>query len=254
MYKEENEIVISYYNQHVQHKLNDFITINPRIEEAWSSLTKFAPSKPARILEIGCGIGGVTFRLNKRWPLAKITGIDISTLSIQVATKLFANDNLKFVSGVLEPDTFEEQFDFIVLMDVYEHIAYSARQELHAALNKMLKNKGRIFLSVPTPHNLKWLSKHKPETIQPVDEYISFDIISKLAADTGTEVLLYEIKSVWNTGDYAHIVLEKNDDFESAFFTPKTITATQRLKRIFNKGRYKAGSLFRKALVKNKLK
>jgi hypothetical protein len=54
--------------------------------------------------------------------------------------------------------------------------------------------------------------------MQPVDEHISYDVIGKLAADTGTEVVFYELKNVWNVGDYAHIVLEKNNDFEAAFF------------------------------------
>lgn len=35
--------VISYYNEHVQHKLNDFIEVNPRIEAAWQTLQHFAP-------------------------------------------------------------------------------------------------------------------------------------------------------------------------------------------------------------------
>lgn len=89
--------------------------------------------------------------------------------------------------------------------------------------------------------------------MQPVDEHISFEVIGKLAADTGTEVILYELKNVWNVGDYAHIVLEKNDDFEAAFFHPKPVTASQRSRRIFNKAMYKMGSFFRRYYVRKKL-
>jgi len=252
--QEEKENVISYYNQHVQHKLNDFIKTNPRIEEAWNTLIKHAPKDVNAILEMGCGIGGITHKMNGNWPNAEVTGLDISTLSIQIAEKLFANDKTHFVRGILTPETFEEQFDFIVLMDVYEHISPSDRPTVHAALNKGLKNKGRIFLSVPTPHNLKWSLKNKPETMQPVDEHISFDVISKLASDTGTEVLLYQMKDIWNPCDYLHIVLEKNDDFELPFFTPKPVTFLERAKRILNKSRYKARSIYRRAFVKSKLK
>jgi SAM-dependent methyltransferase len=246
--------VISYYNDHVQHKLNDFIRVNPRIEAAWKNLQKFAPNNPLNILEIGCGIGGIAHRINERWPRASVKGIDISTQSIEIATKLFSNANTSFLSGELKQSTFNEQFDFIILMDVYEHICSEDRVELHASLKKILKNKGRIFLSVPTPHYLRWLEKNKPETIQPVDEYITFDVIGRLAADTNTEVKLYELKDIWNTGDYAHVVLEKNNDFEQAFFSNKPVTTIQRGIRGVRKFKYKVGSILRRSRVKKKLK
>lgn len=217
---EENvnrENVVSYYDEHVKFKVNDFIVVNPRIEGAWKTLVNNVTIAPQRILEVGCGIGSICSKMNKHWPDALITGIDISTQSIAIATKLFANGKVNFIESLLMPDTFNEQFDLIVFMDVYEHIAVSDRPTVHAALNKILRNKGKIVLSVPTPHNLKWSLVNKPETMQPVDEHISFEVIGKLAADTGTEVRSYQIKNIWNEGDYAHIVLEKNDDFEAAF-------------------------------------
>ncbi len=245
--------VISYYNEHVQHKLNDYIKVNPRIEAAWKTLLKFSPSEPSNILEIGCGIGGITHRISRNWPAAKVKGIDISTLSVQIANKLFSSPQTSFVSGELKQDSYNEQFDLIVLMDVYEHICADDRAEMHAALKKMIKDNGRIFLSVPTPHYLKWLEKNKPETIQPVDEYISFEVISKLAIDTGTEIVSYELKNIWSIGDYAHIVLEKNSDFEAAFFSKKPISIPARGIRLLAKTKNKIGGIFRKQLVKNRL-
>ncbi len=254
---EENtnrENVVSYYDEHIKFKVNDYVVVNPRVEGAWSTIKKFAPKNPSRILEVGCGMGNISNKMHKRWPDAQITGIDISTQSIQIAKKLFENEKLTFIESILTPETFNEQFDLIVFMDVYEHIAVSDRPSVHAALAKILRNKGKIILSVPTPANLKWSLVNKPETMQPVDEHISFEVIGKLKADTGTEVILYELKNIWNVGDYAHVVLEKNDDFEVAFFTPKPVTTAQRTERIFNKLKWKAGSYFRKMFVRSKLK
>ena len=213
------ENVVSYYDEHVKYKLNDYIIVNPRIEYGWKTILHFAPKNPKRILEVGCGMGSICARMHKHWPGAHITGIDISTMSIQIAQKLFATDRLDFKETILTPDTFkDEQFDLIIFMDVYEHIAVTDRLEVHAALAKFLNNKGKIILTVPTPHNLKWCLVNRPETMQPVDEFITFEVIGKLAADTGTEVILYQLKDIWHPADYAHIVLEKNDDFGSAFF------------------------------------
>ena len=253
---EENltrETVVSYYDEHVKNKLNDYIKVNPRIEYGWKTIKRFAPSNPQRILEVGCGMGNISSRMHKYWPDAKITGIDISTMSIQIAQKLFADDKLNFKESILTPDTFDEQFDLIIFMDVYEHIAVTDRPAVHAALAKILKNKGKLILTVPTPHNLKWSLINKPETMQPVDEHISYEVIGKLAADTGTEVILYQLKNVWNVGDYAHIVLEKNNDFEAAFFHPKPVSTVQRSQRIISKVKAKLGSFFRKGYVRRKL-
>lgn len=252
--KIDRENVVSYYDEHVKHKLNDYIQVNPRIEFGWKTIIRNVPNKPKRILEVGCGMGNISSRMHKYWPDARITGIDISTMSIQIAHKLFADDKLDFRETILTPDTFtNEQFDLIIFMDVYEHIAVNDRPDVHAALLKLLNNKGRIILTVPTPHNLKWSLINKPETMQPVDEHISFEVIGKLAKDTGTEVILYQLKNVWNVGDYAHIVLEKNDDFEAAFFSPKPVTALERSHRIAGKFNAMLGSFMRKYYVRKKL-
>lgn len=247
------ETVISYYDEHVKNKVNDYIVVSPRIEYGWKTIKEFAPAKPLRILEVGCGMGNICSRMHKRWPDAIITGIDISTMSIQIAQKLFADDKLNFIESILTPATFNEEFDLIIFMDVYEHIAVSDRPDVHAALAKILRDKGKIILTVPTPHNLKWSLINKPETMQPVDEHISFDVIAKLSADTGAEVILYEKKNVWNVGDYAHIVLEKNKDFEAEFFRNKPVTPLQRTSRVLHKIKSRLGSFFRKYYVRTKI-
>jgi len=251
--KPDREKIVSYYDDHVKNKLNDYIKYNPRIEYAWNTVTKYAPKKPLRILEVGCGMGSICARMHDQWPQSIITGIDISAQSIQIAKKLFSNDKVDFKESVLTPDTFDEQFDLIVFMDVYEHIAVEDRADVHTALSKILKNKGRVILSVPTPYNLKWSLKNKPETMQPVDEHITFEVIAKLARDTASEIMLYEVKSVWNVGDYAHMVLEKNDDFEAAFFNNKPVTVIQRAFRFAGKIKSLMGSVFRRIYVERKL-
>lgn len=221
----KEEAIVSYYNTVVQTKLHNYLYGNPRVDEAWRTIVKYKPKrhKALRILEVGCGVGAICHRMHKKWPDAEIIGIDISSRSIEIANKLFSNNKTTFIEGILTPDTLDGNFDLIIFMDVYEHIAVQDRPVVHAAIKKLLHDKGRLMLSVPTPHNLKWSAVHKPETMQPVDEHISLTVINTLALDTDTEVLLYQIKDIWNVGDYAHIVFEKNNDFEQAFFYPKPV-------------------------------
>jgi len=247
------EKVVNYYNEHTRFKINDFASVSPRIEAAWGSLIKYAPQSPKRILEVGCGVGSISHRMKKHWPDSQVYGLDISTESIEMAKKLFSREGLFYLCGTLTKDRFDDGFDFIVFMDVYEHISIYDRDEVHSSLSTLLNNKGRIFLSVPTPHNLKWSDKYKPHTMQPVDEHISFEVIGKLASETGTEVLLYQIKDVWNIGDYAHIVLEKNNDFEAAFFHPKPLGLYPRLLRLIGKIKNRIIKPFRVLWIKSKL-
>ena len=248
------ENVVSYYNEHTKNKLGDYITVSPRIEEAFKTLVNNVKINPENILEVGCGVGSICHKMNRKWPQATITGIDISTESISIANKLFANEKVNFLVSLLTPETFNQKFDLIIFMDVYEHIAVEDRKTVHSALKTILNDKGKIFLSVPTPHNLKWSLVNKPETMQPVDEHISYEVIGKLAIDTETEVRNYQIKDIWNEGDYAHAVLEKNDDFESYFFKPKKVNSTEKLKRILAKINYLVTKPVRLLRIKQKLK
>lgn len=248
-----NNPIVSYYDEHTKFKILDYLKVNPRVNEAWKTLLKNAPKNPKRILEVGCGMGSICQKMNKKWPNAKITGIDISVESIHTAKKLFANNKLDFKVSLLTADTFNEKFDYIIFMDVYEHIAINDRVVVHQALNKLLNNKGKIFLSVPTPQNLRWSLIHKPQTMQPVDEQISFDVIAKLANDTKTEVQLYQNKNIWNVADYTHIILEKNNDFEASFFFNKPVTVLERVNRILNKSKNLITKPIRSYLINKKL-
>lgn len=200
----------NYYDAQVTYKLRNFVESNQRVERAWKTLTLWGPKDPGRILEIGCGIGAVCWRMSKLWPKAEVVGLDISDQSLIIAEKMFGAPNVSFCRGPLVPGLMKGRFDLMLLMDVYEHIAVEERPTLHQALLDLQSECGRIFLSFPTPRHLAWLRQHHPQSIQPVDEDISIDSIITLARDTGNEVLHYQEVGVWQQGDYAHAVLGKN--------------------------------------------
>lgn len=206
---EVSQSIVGYYDDHVADKLRGFVEGNHRVERAWRTLEQWGPKNPGRIVEIGCGIGAICWRLSHRWPKAQIVGLDISCKSLEIAQNLFASPNLSFWEGPLVKGKLPGKFDFMVLMDVYEHIACNNRPALHEALKDLQSNDCRIFLSFPTPRHLAWLREHHPEQIQPVDEDISLATILALAQDTDNEVLLYQEVDVYQEGDYAHAVLGK---------------------------------------------
>lgn len=203
------EEVKAFYATQVKRKLRDFVEGNDRVELAWQTIEQWAPPNPRRILEVGCGIGHISWRLSRRWPCAHVLGWDISGESITLAQKLFASSRLSFVQGAILEDRADNQFDLIVLMDVYEHLPSWERPRVHDMLKERRSDEGRIVLSFPTPRHLAWLRMHQPKEIQPVDENVNASTIVSLANDVECDVLLYQEVGVWHEGDYAHAVLGK---------------------------------------------
>lgn len=201
----------TYYDSHMAGKIQGFVEGNKRVERAWKTIEQWTPKNPQRILEIGCGIGDICWRMTRKWSNSEVVGLDVSPKSIAVAKTLFTFPQLYFVEGQLSKNTFSSKFDLIILMDVYEHIALEDRAKLHAALKEVCSDCGRIILSFPTPRKQLNLRQYYPDQIQPIDEDINISTIVDMASDIQTEVLLYQEVDVWHEGDYAHAVLGKRE-------------------------------------------
>lgn len=220
--------VKEYYDAHTIEKLRGFVEGNPRVELAWETIVGWAPNRPKRILEIGCGVGDICWRMRRRWTEAEVVGVDISARSIDTARRLFADEGLSFVEGELKPGTVQGPFDLIVLMDVYEHIARTERPALHAVLRELRSPGGRIVLAFPTPRHLAHLREHQPEHIQPIDEDVDVESLQVLARDTASELLMYREVGVWHEGDYAHAVTGVRSGWK-AVPAPRRVSFLQRL-------------------------
>src|ERR1035441_11097045 len=81
-----------------QRKLRDFVYANRRVECAWKTVCEWcvAPA-PSRILEIGCGVGSVSWRLSRKFRTAEIVGVDFSRGNLSIANIVFTRPNLRYV-------------------------------------------------------------------------------------------------------------------------------------------------------------
>jgi trans-aconitate methyltransferase len=228
----ENSVAL-YYDGRVASKVQDFVDGNQRVDRAWITIREWGPPLPKTIIEIGCGIGTICWRLKQRWPDARVVGVDISYKSLEIAKQLFELPGLSFVQGPMTNTLLPDKCDLLVLMDVYEHVSISDRPTFHDALKHVLNRFGRIILSFPTPRHLAWLRTHNPGEIQPVDEDINVETMLSLAKDLGIDVLLYQEVSVWHQGDYAHSVLGTNDQLLSVESSPSSQGLTQRIVKKF---------------------
>lgn len=115
-------------------------------------LEQFAPVLGQRILEIGCGVGGIAKLLGER---ERYVGVEIEAELAEYASERFASQpECSFVHAdvaTLPADTVAalqaEQFDTIVSINVLEHIEDDRSALQHMA--SLLEPGGRLALLVP---------------------------------------------------------------------------------------------------------
>lgn len=110
----------------------------------------------SRILEIGCGLGYLTFYLNKIG--YNCTGYDVSNAAIKTAKSLFGSyyiDDLKELKS---------KYDFIVLTETIEHLDYPVSTLVN--LKQYLNSDGVILLTTPRKYDSqkrsKWITQSPP--------------------------------------------------------------------------------------------
>lgn len=117
--------------------------------------------KSAKILEVGSGLGYLTYALNKAGYDA--SGLDISETAVQQAKINFGNyyicgDLFEFAGGKAN------SFDVVILTEVIEHV--NDPIGFIAALLKLLKPDGRLVLTTPNksfyPSDIIWNTESPP--------------------------------------------------------------------------------------------
>ncbi len=228
--------VREFYDEHIVHKVADFVDGNRRVDAAWRTIQHWAPASPRCVLEIGCGLGAMAYRMAERWPDARVFGADISPRSIEFATKLFQLPNLSYSNGQVDALDLGGQCDLVVLVDVYEHIARGDRSEFLATIRRVLHDRSRLILTFPTAAYQQLLRRDSPEKLQPVDEDVDLASLSDVAQATATDLLLFQEHDIWLSGDYAHAVFGRRPVGEPVR-GPRPVDDPSGLERVVRKAR-----------------
>lgn len=114
-----------------------------------------------KIIDIGCGDGRLTHELAKRFPAARLTGIDYSQQAIRLASALNAGGAMRFEARDLIEAPFDGDNDVAVLMEVYEHIEPAKADTFLRGVRDTLRPGGVLHLTVPhrnlplAPHHFR---------------------------------------------------------------------------------------------------
>lgn len=188
--------------------------INLRHYTIMNHLFRSGLRKNHSVLEIGCGIGTLTELLHKYLIRGKIVATDISDGSIEIARQRLKNPaNIDFIVTDMREFSYPEQFDFIILPDVLEHIPIEDHQELFKNMSDHMHEHSTLVIHLPHPKALDFVRNHKPEELQIIDQSIAADSLLKDAYDNGLILVNYTSYSLFNKErDYVFVEFKKNND------------------------------------------
>jgi len=121
-----------------------------------SALTKIVIDKQnTKILEVGCGMGYLTYSLIQAGYNA--TGLDISQEAVDEANRSFGNHYI--CSNIFEySEQHKNEYDIVIMTEVIEHIETPVKFLFETT--KLLKTKGYIILTTPNktiyPNKVIW--------------------------------------------------------------------------------------------------
>ena len=96
------------------------------------------------VLEIGCGVGALTYALASLRPALDLLGVDIDEQSIKFAQAYHTLPNTRFLCQRVE--SVEGRFDCVMLVDVLHHVPLAQYDHFFSAASRLLVQGGRLFI------------------------------------------------------------------------------------------------------------
>jgi 2-polyprenyl-3-methyl-5-hydroxy-6-metoxy-1,4-benzoquinol methylase len=108
-----------------------------RLEVVCDAVHRFA-KPPARVLDLGCGVGNLTAAMARTWPEAKVVGVDLDQSYVAFAARESQTPNATFRRlDIMSADAAElgalGRFDLVVSADVIHHVRSYAEMFRRAA-------------------------------------------------------------------------------------------------------------------------
>lgn len=116
--------------------------------------------KESSVLEIGAGMGAITEVLCEK--VQRVVAVELSKQRASaIAKRNQGRENLEIIVGNLNDIKFEEKFDYITLIGVFEYaIAFTEGEEPYLTflnnIKKLLKPDGKILIAIENKFGLKY--------------------------------------------------------------------------------------------------
>jgi 2-polyprenyl-3-methyl-5-hydroxy-6-metoxy-1,4-benzoquinol methylase len=215
-----NQKIVDYYDPLLATYLES--GINDRIYDLYKRLLGLGLKPGSNVLELGSGIGTLTFLLSKYVKDGKIEAVDLSPKFIEFSRQKIKRPNITFVADdVVTYQPSAKNFDYITLFDIIEHIPIEKHNDLFHNLAGMLNENTKVLINIPNPAYLEYDRIHNPEALQIVDQPLPLGLILENLEKNGMTLTYFETYSVWVENDYQFIVIEKKRVFEEVKLSSK---------------------------------
>lgn len=161
--------VRQFYDNFLSYLKNDHRRENPRHTKIKQALSIF-DFKDKTVLDLGCGTG-ITSKFMAEAG-AKVVAIDLSPALIEFARQHSRHKNVIYFIGDITKLDLKKQFDFIIMIDVLEHILPERIPNLIEVLKKHSHQTTKAYINIPNENFLRYMKEHFPERLQIVDEPI----------------------------------------------------------------------------------
>jgi ubiquinone/menaquinone biosynthesis C-methylase UbiE len=184
------EVEVAAYTVHAGIWPNAGANGDPQLRQSYHDIIKVQIDiQPQDILDLGCSVGMSTFALQKLYPLANITGLDLSPYFLAVAQhnadQRHAKINWKHAAAEATelPDA---SFDLVSAFLMFHELPQAASRQILREARRMLRPggyltimdmnpKSEVYAKMP-PYILTLLKSTEPY----LDEYFTFDIEQEL--------------------------------------------------------------------------
>lgn len=205
--------VIGFYDSFVKYQKES--KVNDRIYSLYKRTKRYGLNKHSNILELGSGIGTMTYLLAKTVTKGIIESVEISPKSVELAKKNINKNNVRiFTSDIVAYQPELESIDIITLFDVIEHIPKEEHFELFENISNFMGDETVLLINIPNPEYIEYDQKNQPEVLQIIDQPINLNFLVRNLEQNGLGISSLQKYSIWVKNDYVFYVVERKKEFE----------------------------------------
>ncbi len=127
---------------------------NPYRYNRWCFAWEYVPTGAAAHLDFGCNKGEFLHKLKDK-KRGRLVGVDVSEEAVKQGRELYPELEIIKIDEARNLPFDDAAFDSITILDVLEHVYEQA--ELLAELNRILKDGGKLVVTVPGKHLFSFL-------------------------------------------------------------------------------------------------